>query len=131
MLVLTPFLDIIFPLENNHDDFVKTKKNARFRHPSKSTGRQKPPTPASVRRCQTRECRVWPKPELSLPIWIMISPPGYLQRSLATGYFTKNLNLLPFWPAFCQHQKTLKNKHANIHQNLKKSHLGLPMLQFR
>ena len=34
---------------------------------SKSSGRQNPPTPASVRRCQTRACRIWPEPELKDP----------------------------------------------------------------
>ena len=39
--------------------------------PSKSRGRQNPSTPASVRRCQISECRIWQEPELNEPNWII------------------------------------------------------------
>ena len=46
--------------------------------PSKSSGRQNPPTPAGVKRCQIRECSELkhPKPKLSGPIWTMIGIPN-------------------------------------------------------
>ena len=42
--------------------------------------------------------------------------------------FTKNLIWEICWLAFCQHQKHQKSQLAKIHQNLKKSNLGIPML---
>ena len=48
--------------------------------PLRSSSVQNPPTPASVRRCQIRECRIWHEPELKDPTWIMTCSPGYPQR---------------------------------------------------
>ena len=92
--------------------------------PSKSSGCQNPPTPAGVRRCRIREDRIWPEPELKEPTWIINGPP-LLDFGPPKSRCFRDLGL-----TFCQHQKTIKNKLAKIHQNLKSSQLGRPRLQF-
>ena len=79
--------------------------------PSKSSGRQNRPTPASVRRCQIRECRIWPEAERKWSRWIMIcihGGPTFRQTYVSGG------------PPFASTQKHQKCKLAKIHQNLKK-----------
>ena len=106
--------------------YVDSHRKAKILGPLQNN----PPTPTSVRRCQTRECRISKNGQnLSLVVqsglWFASTAiPGDPTCHQKSDFFDLLDHLLP------APKKRQENKLAKIHQNLKQSHLGRPRLQF-
>ena len=100
MFFKPPFMDLMFLILSRFFPNI-----VDLGTPSKSSGRQNPPTQAGGRRCQIKECRISPNcHNLGLD-----GPPGLLMaRSSRSSRFRPAPNLICsyFWLAFWHHQKT-------------------------